>query len=48
MIRKVEFISDFVHYKKGDVIDLDASLASRLVNIEGVAKYYEEKRKKKE
>lgn len=47
MIRKVEFIKDFVHYKKGDVIDLDASLASRLVNLEGVAKYREEKKSKK-
>jgi hypothetical protein len=41
---KVEFLEDFATKKKGDVWECDSLLASQLVNVEKVAKYYEEKK----
>jgi hypothetical protein len=43
---KVEFIEDFAGKKKGDVWECDSLLASQLVRIDKVAKYYEPKTKK--
>jgi hypothetical protein len=48
-MKRIEFTKDFANSKKGDVISLDSILASNLVNIEKVAKYWTEdliKRKK--
>jgi len=43
---KVEFTEDFAGKKKGDVWECDSLLASQLVRIDKVAKYYEPKTKK--
>lgn len=41
-MKKIEFTEDFANNKKGDIVDnLDSILASNLVHIEKVAKYYE-------
>jgi len=45
-VKKVEFIKDFATKLKGDVWECDSQLASHLVNIDKVAKYYESKAKK--
>jgi hypothetical protein len=41
-MKSIEFIKDFANIKKGDVLNnIDSMLASNLVNVEKVAKYYE-------
>ena len=39
-MRQVEFTKDFATKKKGDVDSYDGMLASQLVNVDKVAKYY--------
>ena len=45
-MRKVEFTKDFATKMKGDVWECDSQLASQLVHVDKVAKYYEPKSKK--
>lgn len=44
---KIEFIKDFATKKKGETWDCDSMLASQLVRVEKVAKYYEKEKKAK-
>ena len=44
-MRTVVFTQDFATKKKGDSWKCDSMLASQLVNIDKVAKYYEETKK---
>jgi len=44
-MKKVEFLVDFSTKKKGEVCTYGADLASQLVRIDKVAKYYEEVKK---
>lgn len=46
-MRKVEFIEDFANKKKGDTFECDGMLASHLVNVDKVAKYYKKPKAKK-
>ena len=42
-MKNIKFIKDFANNKKGDIVEnLDSMLASNLVHIEKVAKYFEE------
>lgn len=41
-MKKVEFLVDFATKKKGDVWSCSPDLASQLVRVDKVAKYYEE------
>lgn len=41
-MKKVEFLVDFATKKKGDVWECASDLASQLVRVDKVAKYYEE------
>lgn len=47
-MRKIEFVKDFATKAKGDVWECDSLLASRLVNVEKVAKYFKARKKKEE
>jgi hypothetical protein len=41
-MKEIEFTQDFANNKKGDIVkNLDSMLASNLVHVEKVAKYYE-------
>lgn len=46
-MKKIELISDFGNSKKGDVLSLGSILASKLVNVEKVAKYWTAEKPKK-
>ena len=41
-MKKVEFLVDFATKKKGEVWECSSELASQLVRVDKVAKYYEE------
>ena len=43
---KVELTKNFANKNKGDILSLDGMLASYLVRVSKVAKYYKEKKKK--
>lgn len=45
-MRKVEFIKDFANKLKGETGEFDSQLASHLVRVDKVAKYYVELKKK--
>lgn len=42
-MKEVVFTKDYATFKKGDTWQCDSQLASQLVNVEKVAKYYTEK-----
>jgi hypothetical protein len=46
-MKKIEFTKDFANSKKGDVISLSSILASQLVTVEKVAKYWTDEKPKK-
>lgn len=47
MAVKIEFTEDFANRKKGETWKCDGMLASQLVRVDKVAKFYEEKPKAK-
>lgn len=47
-MKTVVFTVDFATKKKGDLLKCDSMLASHLVNVDKVAKYYTEETVKKD
>lgn len=43
---KIEFTKDFANRKKGDVMEINTAISSRMINVLKVAKYFEERKKK--
>lgn len=44
---KIEFTKDYATKKKGESMEVDGMLASDLIRVRKVAKYYKEKEKSK-